>query len=93
VSDAARGYDVSARRGQGDRYADRPAEQVAGVRSSRAVPAEGGPSLREEVVVRERQEFGGIKVVVAMASLGGAILGGATGTRYHREVDRVGSGR
>jgi hypothetical protein len=29
-------------------------------------------------------------VVVAVASLGGAILGGVAGTRFHRRVDRVG---
>ena len=29
-------------------------------------------------------------VVVAVASLGGAILGGVVGVRYHRRVDRVG---
>jgi hypothetical protein len=29
-------------------------------------------------------------VVVALASLGGAILGGMSGTRYHRRVDRAG---
>jgi hypothetical protein len=32
-------------------------------------------------------------IVVAIASLGGAILGGAAGTRYHREVGRAGLGR
>lgn len=38
--------------------------------------------------------IGGIvtAVVVAVASLGGAILGGKFGTRYHRKVDRVGFG-
>ena len=29
-------------------------------------------------------------VIVALASLGGALLGGWTGTRYHRRVDRAG---
>lgn len=29
-------------------------------------------------------------VVVALASLGGALLGGKAGTRYHRKVDRAG---
>lgn len=29
-------------------------------------------------------------VIVALASLAGALLGGVTGTRYHRRVDRVG---
>jgi hypothetical protein len=32
-------------------------------------------------------------IVVAIVSLGGAILGGMTGMRYHRRVDRVGLGR
>ncbi|MEJ3404254.1 hypothetical protein WDJ51_05885 [Rathayibacter sp. YIM 133350] len=32
-------------------------------------------------------------VLVAVASLAGAILGGAAGTHYHRKVDRVGLGR
>jgi hypothetical protein len=32
-------------------------------------------------------------IVVAIASLGGAILGGAAGTRYHREVGRARLGR
>ena len=31
-------------------------------------------------------------VVVALASLGGAILGGKAGTHYHRKVDRAGFG-
>lgn len=31
-------------------------------------------------------------VVVAVASLGGAILGGKIGTRYHRKIDRAGFG-
>jgi len=31
-------------------------------------------------------------VIVAIVSLGGAILGGITGMRYHRRVDRVGLG-
>ena len=30
-------------------------------------------------------------VVVAVVSLGGAILGGVVGVRYHRRVDRVGT--
>jgi hypothetical protein len=29
-------------------------------------------------------------IVVALASLGGALLGGKVGTRYHRKVDRAG---
>ncbi|MEV7631022.1 hypothetical protein AB0N64_01295 [Microbacterium sp. NPDC089318] len=32
-------------------------------------------------------------IVVALVSLGGAILGGIAGMRYHRRVDRVGLGR
>lgn len=32
-------------------------------------------------------------IVVALVSLGGAILGGIGGMRYHRRVDRVGLGR
>jgi hypothetical protein len=32
-------------------------------------------------------------LLVAVASLGGAILGGLAGMRYHRRVDRVGLGR
>ncbi|WNB87172.1 hypothetical protein [Cellulomonas sp. ATA003] len=32
-------------------------------------------------------------VVVALASLAGAVLGGITGMRYHRKVDRAGLGR
>jgi hypothetical protein len=32
-------------------------------------------------------------VVVALISLVGAVLGGLTGMRYHRKVDRVGLGR
>lgn len=32
-------------------------------------------------------------ILVAVASLGGAILGGLAGMRYHRKVDRVGLGR
>jgi len=32
-------------------------------------------------------------IVVAIVSLGGAILGGIAGMRYHRRVDRVGLGR
>lgn len=32
-------------------------------------------------------------VVIALVSLGGAVLGGVTGMRYHRKVDRVGLGR
>jgi hypothetical protein len=31
-------------------------------------------------------------VVVALASLGGAILGGIVGVRYHRKVDKAGLG-
>ena len=31
-------------------------------------------------------------VLVILASLGGAILGGKTGTRYHRKVDAAGFG-
>jgi hypothetical protein len=29
-------------------------------------------------------------VILVLASLGGAMLGGAAGTRYHRRVDRAG---
>ena len=32
-------------------------------------------------------------IVVALVSLGGAILGGITGMRYHRRVDKAGLGR
>jgi hypothetical protein len=32
-------------------------------------------------------------VVIALVSLGGAILGGITGMRYHRKVDKAGLGR
>lgn len=32
-------------------------------------------------------------VIVAVASLGGALLGGVTGMRFHRRVDRAGLGR
>lgn len=32
-------------------------------------------------------------VVLALASLGGALLGGVAGMRYHRKVDRAGLGR
>ncbi|MGO4536777.1 hypothetical protein [Leifsonia sp. 2MCAF36] len=32
-------------------------------------------------------------IIVAIVSLGGAILGGLSGMRYHRRVDRVGLGR
>ena len=32
-------------------------------------------------------------IIVALVSLGGAILGGISGMRYHRRVDRVGLGR
>jgi len=32
-------------------------------------------------------------IIVALVSLGGAILGGIAGMRYHRRVDRVGLGR
>ena len=32
-------------------------------------------------------------IVVALVSLGGAVLGGISGMRYHRRVDRVGLGR
>lgn len=32
-------------------------------------------------------------IVVALISLGGALLGGLAGMRYHRKVDRVGLGR
>ena len=32
-------------------------------------------------------------IIVAVVSLGGAILGGVAGMRYHRRVDRVGLGR
>ena len=31
-------------------------------------------------------------VAVAVASLGGAVLGGKAGTHYHRKVDRAGFG-
>jgi hypothetical protein len=30
---------------------------------------------------------------VALASLGGALLGGVAGMRFHRKVDRAGLGR
>ena len=44
-------------------------------------------------VCEERLTIAGIitAVVVVVASLGGAILGGASGVRYHRRVDRAGS--
>lgn len=64
---------MSTPRGQGDRYADRPAEPVAGDGSSTAVSAEGGSSLRDEIVERERQQFGGIK-------FGAAFFGWLTAT-------------
>ncbi|KQQ94180.1 hypothetical protein ASF62_08550 [Leifsonia sp. Leaf325] len=39
--------------------------------------------------------FGGVitAVALALASLGGALLGGAAGMRFHRKVDRAGLGR
>ncbi|WP_082513486.1 MULTISPECIES: hypothetical protein [unclassified Leifsonia] len=39
--------------------------------------------------------FGGIitAIALALASLGGALLGGAAGMRFHRKVDRAGLGR
>ena len=52
----------------------------------------GGPEPFPRIPVSEGTlTIAGIvtAVVVAIASLGGAILGGVVGVRYHRRVDRV----